>query len=165
MHFRGARPLASHWATKTRLAPDSAGWHTRRLRPCPVVWSLSVGVHRNLLVNQNLLYLVFKWGLNTKHSGSGRAPQGFFVHRRGAPKRPPIRAFAGIPAAYPRAIHRLSTISSTTFAADERCHQRCKFATAGWCCSAANWAAGRTGAPRRWRRYGRRQAATPGRAR
>jgi hypothetical protein len=74
---------------------------------------------------------VFKWLLNTKHSGSGRPLQGFFVHITGAQKQQEKQPPAGIPMAYPRGIHRLSTGLSTKMTADERRRERCSFATAG----------------------------------
>jgi hypothetical protein len=46
--------------------------------------------------------------------------QGFFVHRKGAKKEQEKQPSAVIPAAYPGAIHRSSTVLSTKTTADER---------------------------------------------
>jgi hypothetical protein len=73
---------------------------------------------------------VFKWLLNTKHSGSGRPLQGFFVHRKGVQKQQEKQPSAAIPMAYPRGMHRLSTTLSTKMTADERHCERCSFTTA-----------------------------------
>ncbi len=103
--------------------PSGAGFRGLASMPpaaLPVAWGLSGKVHRNPLVNQNLLYLVFMWRLNTKHSGSRQASQGLFCAPEGARKRQEKQPPAAIPAAYPRAVHRLSTALSTTSAADER---------------------------------------------
>ena len=82
----------------------------RHIRPAA---GMSPGGARFLLRNQNLLHLVFKWRLNTKHSGQIRATQVLFDAQKGAPKRQQKQPPAGAAAAYPRTFHRLSTSFST----------------------------------------------------
>ena len=94
-------------------------WLSRVVPPVP----------RNLLVNQNLLYLVFKCMLNTKHSGWRPTPQVFSAHKIGAQKRHEKQRPAGLVAAYARCFHRQSTGLSTVWTADERHSLRCSFTT------------------------------------
>ena len=92
---------------------------------------------RNPLMNQNLLYLVFKCLLNTKHSGSGRWPQVLFHAQQRCGKRtrktgrwrPP----PGICNDNPPLVHRVAHYNRRRRTVDTRC----AFATArGTCCGA-----------------------------
>jgi hypothetical protein len=69
------------------------------------------GGARILLANQNLLHLVFKWLLNTKHSGEVGTWQALFdAQKRGAKTTTKTAACggnSGISNDFPPAIHRL----------------------------------------------------------
>ena len=73
-----------------------------------------------LLANQNLLYLVLKCLMSTKHSGWGALGKRYLMHRRGVEKRQQKQPIAAPFAAYPRTFHRLFTGLSTGRPADER---------------------------------------------
>jgi hypothetical protein len=72
-----SRVRGANWAMALARA-GSRGCGPFRRRPLPWPRRSSAACPRNMLVNQNLLYLVFKCLMNTKHSGSGRAPQAVF---------------------------------------------------------------------------------------
>jgi hypothetical protein len=88
------------------------------------------GLPRILLDNQNLLYLVFKCLMNTKHSGQSGGRQGVFDAQNGCikttTKTGSCGAVAGISTNVPPLFHRLVHRE----AADERLPPRCGFATA-----------------------------------
>ena len=101
-----------------------------RLRPSPVAWGLSgERPSESACKSESTISCVQVPDSTPSIVGRAQAPQAFFMHRKGAQKRQEKQPSAAIPAAYPRAIHRLSTALSTASGADERWRGRCRFAT------------------------------------
>lgn len=92
---------------------------------------------RNPLMNQNLLYLVFKCLLSTKHSGSGARLQAVFHAQDGCRKRRRKtgrwRSVSGICNDHPPLVHRLAHYNRRR----RTVGGRCAFATEGKPCCAA----------------------------
>ena len=84
--------------------------------------------------NQNLLYLVLKCVLNTKHSGSRKRVQALFDAQKRGVKTAAKTAFCGALrdrcTYFPPAIHSTVHRSAAFRSADERRDPRCSFATA-----------------------------------
>ena len=97
-------------ATFGEVAParDSEGWRCGRRRPSPAASGVVRCAPSESVLNQNLLYLVFKCLMRTKDSGSAQGSQALFRPQKGARKaqeKQPLRAFR---VAYARSIQRLS---------------------------------------------------------